>query len=119
MEDDIIKYLIENSTFIKNNLMSKVDSGLSLMMIVFIILNEDDLAKKKKNCILLEKYVDNNASEEKTNNTQDFLNIISTINIFIGRVYGNDSQIIQVIDKLNSYRKYLINNEKIMNLRIS
>ena len=42
MENDEIQYIIKNSTFIKNNLLNKVDDNLNLLMIIFVILNEED-----------------------------------------------------------------------------
>ena len=51
MENDEIQYIIKNSTFIKNNLLNKVDDNLNLLMIIFVILNEEDKNKKKKNLL--------------------------------------------------------------------
>lgn len=48
MENDEIQYIIKNSTFIKNNLLNKVDDNLNLLMIIFVILNEEDKKKKEK-----------------------------------------------------------------------
>lgn len=119
MNEDIIEYLIENSTFIKNNLLNKVDNKLNVMMTVFIILNEEDLSKKRKICYLLEKYVDENIDVDTNNNEEDFLNVISTIIMFIRRVYSDDGEISKIIEHISSYQNYLVLSVKKYQLHIS
>ena len=103
--------LIGERVFGNDNVMSGIGT--------FIVLNEEDLVKKQRNWSLLREYIVDNADEEKTNNEEDFLNVISTICMFIGRVYNNNLEILHIIEKINSYKNYLIKNEKRMQLRIS
>ena len=119
MENDEIQYIIKNSTFIKNNLLNKVDDNLNLLMIIFIILNEEDKNKKKKNLLLLENYINENTKINIENNDKDFLNIISTINLFIRKAYNDDSKAEKMTEQINQYLIYLNSKEKKYSLRIS
>lgn len=119
MENDEIQYIIKNSTFIKNNLLNKVDDNLNLLMIIFVILNEEDKNNKKKNLLLLENYINENTKINIENNDKDFLTIISTINLFIRKAYNDDSKAKKMIEHINEYLMYLNLNEKKYSLRIS
>ena len=112
MENDEIQYIIKNSTFIKNNLLNKVDDNLNLLMIIFVILNEEDKNKKKKNLLLLENYINENTKINIENNDKDFLTIISTINLFIRKAYNDDSKAKKMFEHINEYLMYLNLNEK-------
>lgn len=119
MENNEIEYIIKNSTFIKNNLLNKIDNNLNLLMIIFLILNEEEETKKKKNLLLLENYINENAKANIENNDKDFLNIISTINLFIRKAYNDDSKAKKMIEHINKYLICLNSNEKKYVLRIS
>lgn len=123
MENDEIQYIIKNSTFIKNNLLNKVDDNLNLLMIIFVILNEEDKNKKKKNLLLLENYINENTKINIENNDKDFLTIISTIistiNLFIRKAYNDDSKAKKMFEHINEYLMYLNLNEKKYSLHIS
>lgn len=84
---DITKYIIDNSTLIKNNLMNKISDDMNLMLLIFDILNENN---EEKNYNILKKYIDENKNKFYNNDSKDFISIISIINMFVNKTNNYD-----------------------------